>query len=270
MQSETCLMPPTSHPLGDYMSWVKASGAAPETLRLRRYYLQRLADVYAPIPLTELTPLQLTDYLAYDRWSAETRKSARSAVRSYYRWALDMEIISRDPSRKLPPVRIPAGKPRPTPESIFEDALSGADRRERLMILLAGYAGLRRAEIARIHTDHISGGELRVNGKGGRVRIVPLHPRILNELRAVSPGYVFPGQISGHLSPGHVGVLIKRLLGPDWTTHTLRHRFATRAYAAERDLLAVQTLLGHSKPETTRRYTAIPDGALHAAVLAVG
>jgi len=50
--------------------------------------------------------------------------------------------------------------------------------------------------------------------------------------------------------------------------HTLRHRYASRAYAGTRDLRAVQTLLGHSKPETTLRYTAIPDGGLQAAAAA--
>jgi site-specific recombinase XerD len=59
------------------------------------------------------------------------------------------------------------------------------------------------------------------------------------------------------------------LLGPGWTAHSLRHRFATRAYAGERDLLTVQQLLGHSSVATTQRYTQIPDDALRRAVMAV-
>ena len=51
--------------------------------------------------------------------------------------------------------------------------------------------------------------------------------------------------------------------------HTLRHRFATTAYGVERDLRAVQELLGHSKPETTARYVAVPEGALRTAVAGV-
>lgn len=61
--------------------------------------------------------------------------------------------------------------------------------------------------------------------------------------------------------------VIRRSLGGRYSSHTVRHSFATRAYAQQRDLLAVQTLLGHSKPETTARYTAAPDGALRAAVM---
>jgi len=55
--------------------------------------------------------------------------------------------------------------------------------------------------------------------------------------------------------PGHVGVLLKRLLGPEWSAHTLRHRYGTVTYSHARDLLTVQKLLGHARPETTMRYT---------------
>ena len=48
----------------------------------------------------------------------------------------------------------------------------------------------------------------------------------------------------------------------------LRHRFATQAYNGTHDLRAVQQLLGHSRPETTARYTLTDDDALTAAVLA--
>ena len=73
---------------------------------------------------------------------------------------------------------------------------------------------------------------------------------------AAAGGWLFPGQVDGHLSPDYVGTLLRRLLGRGYSAHTLRHRFASRAYAGTRDLLAVQNLLGHSKPETTQRYIA--------------
>ena len=67
-----------------------------------------------------------------------------------------------------------------------------------------------------------------------------------------------------------VSCVLSQVLPPGWSAHSLRHAFASRAYAGTRDLRAVQTLLGHSKPETTARYTAVPDGALAAAVAAAG
>ena len=60
--------------------------------------------------------------------------------------------------------------------------------------------------------------------------------------------------------------LIARTLPDAWTTHTLRHRFASAAYAADRDIRAVQELLGHASVSTTQIYTAIPAEAARRAV----
>jgi integrase len=134
-------------------------------------------------------------------------------------------------------------------------------------------------------------GVLHVTGKGGRQRIVPVHPTLAEHLAAelelrrqgrtgsgrrlaadrISPDdYLFPGQERGtHAAPWVVGDALADLLGDAWTAHTLRHRFASRAYAATRDIRAVQEMLGHSSPQTTARYTAVPDNAMRDAVLAI-
>ncbi len=66
-------------------------------------------------------------------------------------------------------VRIPAGRPRPAPDDVFAAALSAATGRNRLMLLLAAHAGLRRAEIAQVRRGDLVGRELRVRaGRGGR------------------------------------------------------------------------------------------------------
>ena len=70
-------------------------------------------------------------------------------------------------------------------------------------------------------------------------------------------GYLFPGQIDGHVSPGHVGVLISRLMPEGWSMHKLRHRYASRGYAGTKDIRAVQEALGHASVATTQRYTAV-------------
>ena len=140
------------------------------------------------------------------------------------------------------------------------------------MILLASRLGLRRAEIAQLHTNDLrpglDGWHLRILGKGRKERVLPVVGELRALLEAVPPGYVFPGDYGGHLSPQRVGNLLSRALGPGWTGHTLRHRFATVAYSADRDLYAVQALLGHSTPETTRVYVQLPTTALWDAVAA--
>lgn len=64
-------------------------------------------------------------------------------------------------------------------------------------------------------------------------------------------------------------VHISRLLPDGYAAHTLRHRFATTAYAATHDLFVVAELLGHESVETTEHYVAMPDGRLREATAAV-
>lgn len=256
-------------PVDLFADWLRASGASAETLRLRRHYLRNLAAAFPDRGLLALTQDDLTRFIARSGWAPETRKSARASIRSFYRWGVESGRLDCDPSARLPAVRIPQALPRPAPEDVYVAALAVAIPRDRRMLLLAGSAGLRRAEIARVHTDHLSAdGSLRINGKGGRIRTIPLHPILASDLLSLPRGWVFPGRSGGPMAAASVGAVLKRLLGPNWSGHTLRHRFASRAYLAERDLRAVQTLLGHSKPETTARYTAVPDGALRNAVMA--
>lgn len=65
-----------------------------------------------------------------------------------------------------------------------------------------------------------------------------------------------------------MGARISSLMPPGWSMHSLRHRFATRAYAATRDVYSVQGLLGHASPTTTLVYVQIPDDAMRRAMMA--
>jgi integrase len=150
-------------------------------------------------------------------------------------------------------------------------------------------AGMRRAEIAGLRWDDLTDGRVRVRGKGGKVRVIPLHPDLADELAAErarrdasgfgsgyryageGPGgpWVFPGPQGGPMLPDGLGKTTARALD-GCGVHTLRHRFATRAYVGTRALLAVQQLLGHSKPETTTRYARASTAALTEAVAAAG
>src|SRR5438045_3742893 len=99
--------------------------------------------------------------------------------------------------------------------------------------------------------------------KGRSERVIPLSAFAVAELVPVLPaaGWVFrrmdgrpgpntPGLIS-HLANAHL-----HECGVAASLHQLRHRFATQAYQASRDLRAVQSMMGHTRPETTAGYAA--------------
>lgn len=254
---------------GAWAVWMRAAGRPRSTVGIRTYHVRRLGAAYPLSSPWQLTLDDLAGWLGSHDWSPETRRSHRASLRSFFGWARVTGRIDTSPADLLPAIAPPPGRPRPAPESVLAAALAAGDNRDRLMVSLAAHAGLRRDEIARCHTsDLIRDGDrwaLRVNGKGGRIRDVPLADTMAARIRQMGAGYLFPGKVDGHLSAAYVGKRMSRLLGPGWTAHTLRHRFASMAYAGERDLRAVQALLGHSKPETTSRYTAIPEGAMRAA-----
>lgn len=275
-----------------FVAYMRAAGRSPQTVRLRQHYLERVAvDLAHPSPW-DVRADDLIGWLARPGWKPETRKSARASVAGFYRWAVETGRMTEQdsPARRLPAVGVPRAVARPAPDRVLTPALWQASDRDRLFLMLAAYAGLRRAEIAAVHPKEIDHDtqQLHVTGKGNRERWVPLHAElydaILTELeRRAAGGYgtgyrygryveldgwMFPGRV-GHVTPDVPGRVVARLLGDGWTAHTLRHRFATRAYSAERDLRAVQELLGHSKPETTARYVQTPPDAMRRAVAAV-
>lgn len=248
--------------LQHYETAMRAAGRADGTIRLHLHYLRRLAD-QQPRPWS-VTTEQLQAFLAPAHWSPETRKSARGAVRSFYRWGHGSGRCEDDPALELASVHVPPGIPRPTPEHLVRQLL-GRDGRIGFMAMLAAYCGLRRGEIAQVHVDDLVGDELLVHGKGGKIRTVPVVDARLLALLSSLDGWAFPNGLGSHLSAGHVGRLLSNALPAGWTAHTLRHRCGTRAYAATRDLFAVQQLLGHSRPETTQRYVLLPGDAVRAA-----
>lgn len=148
-------------------------------------------------------------------------------------------------------------------------ALRKATDGERLMLRLGAECGLRRLEIAKVHSRDVMrdlvGWSLVVVGKGDKQRIVPIGDDLALLIRSAH-GYCFPGRWSRHVESSYIGRRLSTLLGDGWTAHSLRHRYATTTYAATRDPLLVSKLLGHASVETTQRYIAMPDDRLRAAV----
>lgn len=257
--------------LGAYERELVAGNIAESSRALRLYHLRRFACDHAEVAPAEVTRAMLIDWLAGHDWAAETRRSYRASLRRFFGWARAAGHLEADPAVTLPMIKPPRALPRPAPDTAVAAGLAGAEARVRLMIELLAATGLRRGELARVHTSDVlpdlEGYALRVLGKGGHVRVVPLPTHLARQITAAE-GYMFPGAIDGHLSARRVGELVSEALPDGWTAHTLRHRFATRAYAASHDLRAVQELLGHAKPETTAIYTLVQPDRLRAVAAA--
>jgi len=212
----------------------------------------------------------LIEWCGEQAWAQETRRGRTNTYRGFWKWAKQHAGL-RNAAKHLPSVKSPPGVPRPAPDRIYMKALMRSDVRTRLILRLAAEIGLRRGEIALVHTENdlvedLVGWSLYVHGKGGRSRVVPLTDGIARELLTLDHGWAFPGRIGGHLSPRRVGELATAALDGERTLHTLRHRFATRTYQVDRDVFAVQELLGHASPATTRRYVQTDRSRLRALV----
>jgi integrase len=257
-------------PVEDYRLFLIAGGQSLETARLRVGWVRRFARAVDVGPW-DVTDEMVIRWSAGHTWSAETRRSAHDSVRGFYTWATRAGRCEAAP--RIPSVRRSIGTPHPADDRSVDLALSSSDPRVVLMVRLAAEAGLRRGEVARVHSrDLVSdllGRSLVVHGKGGKDRVVPLTESLADAVASAGAGWVFPGQDHGHLSPAWVGKLVGRALPAGVTMHALRHRFASYAYAETTNLVGVQRLLGHSSPDTTLRYVLVPDATLRTVVEAV-
>lgn len=266
-----------------YLQTLAAIGRPATTIGLRRSHLARLARTINTTP-GAVTEGQLTAWFAAQPgWkSAETRRSYRNTIHDFYKWAYQNRRIKLpDILDALPTVPSPKAAPRPTPEFVVRESIDGSDSRVALMLRLAAENGLRRAEVAQVHTDDVGWSaaglpQLQVHGKGNKIRIIPISEDMAAAIlqgaaghtdSAPSTGWLFPGQVDGHLSPRYVGKLCTKAMPGIWTLHTMRHRFAAQAYRATRNLRAVQELLGHESVATTQRYVPVDDDEMRLAMM---
>lgn len=258
-----------------FIEYKRAAGCSEETLKTRRYQLRRFA-VSCGVGPESADMGHVTAALAACR-SQSTRKNLRNCLVTFFRWCRMAGVRYDDPTGALPNMRQPQPHPKPCPDGFIDDAFQHANDGERLMLSLAAEYGLRRGEIAKVHSDDVitsgAGHSLIVRGKGDKQRIIPIRADTAERLQAAH-GYVFPGRWGGHVEESYVSRHVSALLPDGYSAHKLRHRFATVAYAASHDMLGVSRALGHSTTEVTEHYVALPDdslcGLVNAAAMDVG
>ncbi|MFN3911569.1 tyrosine recombinase XerC [Hyphomonas sp.] len=210
-----------------------------------------------------------------------------SSIKALYRWLgrahgiENAEIGYLQGPRRTPrlprPVSIEAAKDILHEAETEPDAEPWVAARDVAVLSLLYGGGLRISEALGLTGAHVPAPErLRVTGKGGKVRIVPLIAPVreaIDDYARICPyaltrsGALFRGVKGGPLSPRIIQARMQMLRGilglPETATpHALRHAFATHLLGNGADLRAIQTLLGHASLSTTQVYTAVDSSRL--------
>nr|WP_242070287.1 tyrosine recombinase XerC [Tabrizicola soli] len=287
------MAPALGQALADWLAQLAAlEGAAPNTIAAYRRDVARYLVFLAQHQggTGGLARVAATSQADLRAWMAEERAQglssrslarALSAVKTFTAWAADRSGAEATTVLSARSPRYRRTLPRPLTEDgasamldeIGQDARADwiVARDTAIATLLYGL-GLRISEaLALTGADHPLPQSLRVTGKGGRTRIVPVIPAAAEAVAAyaalcphdlVPSDPLFRGARGGPVNPRLIQAAMERArlrlgLPASATPHALRHSFATHLLAAGGDLRAIQELLGHASLSTTQGYTAV-------------
>ncbi|HEY3397252.1 MAG TPA: site-specific tyrosine recombinase XerD [Armatimonadota bacterium] len=228
----------------------------------------------------------LTDYLTRLRTSQRLapRSISRklSSIRGLHRFLVREGLSTQDPTANLDSIQLPQRLPHVLSLEQCRQLLHAPDlaasrgRRDAAMITLMYATGLRVSELVGLQISSLDfrQGQVRVRGKGGKTRLVPvaepaleLVRRYLKTDRNESPGAalspaLFLTDRGGPMTRQNFFALLKRYLAAaglprETSPHTLRHSFATHLLQGGADLRVIQELLGHASLSTTEIYTHV-------------
>jgi len=239
--------------------------------------------------LNRLTPHQLRGFMASRRASGACSRSLSrsiSALRSFFRFLERASLLKNRAVLAIALPKVPVSLPRPMTVPKTQDVIQESDEahkrghprwvgaRDNAALLLLYGAGLRISEalaLSRRDAPLPPRDILRIKGKGGKERLVPVLPAIqqsveryltLCPFHLAEDGPLFVGMKGGRLSPRILQLLIARMrealgLPASATPHALRHSFATHLLGSGADLRSIQELLGHASLSTTQIYTEV-------------
>ncbi len=249
--------------------------------------------------LGEVKVTHLRAFLAEEqkrRPAVSSQARSTAALKCFFRFLVEEERLVRDPAL---PLRTPKKREalpdvltmgelerllvQPGRDELWERRFYGKPERDRLLLALMSYAGLRRSELLGLDWDDVdlSRRLLRVRkAKGGRERTIPIHP-------ALAPLFadyyatrvplleqaVFVGVQGNRLHYTQLGQVFRHYVDASGvnerkrvTPHTLRHVFASELLHAGANLRQIQELLGHKHLDSTQRYTRVNAHELRGAI----
>jgi integrase/recombinase XerC len=275
--------------------WQRDLGAvrrlAPKTLEAYQRDLGQFlgflnAHAGGTVTLATLRELRAADIRAFlaarrnDSLGSRSLARALSALKSFFGYLERNGILATEALNTVRTPKLPKSLPKALTVAEAKATIATTDEledkpwvaaRDMAVISLCYGAGLRIAEALSLTRADLETSTLRVTGKGGKTRMVPLITPVRRaietylELSPFHPGAdepMFRGEKGGVLSPRLIQLRLQQLRGalglpPSATPHALRHSFATHLLGKGGDLRMIQELLGHASLSSTQIYTAI-------------
>ena len=247
------------------------------TLSAYKREILRFAD-FLQKPLAQATPQDVTAFISKLRHKDLSSKSIQrnlSAIRSFYSYLLDQEIITTNPATiaRSPKVKRRLPKVLDTDQAarlLDFQPQNAKEKLDKAIIELLYGSGLRLMEVIGLSIKDLdlAAGFVTVLGKGNKVRQVPLGRlciKALDEWLTEHPSIatdapLFPSKNGQPISPRTIQKRLKDIaviqLGDNSLhPHMLRHSYATHMLESSGDLRGIQELLGHNDISTTQIYT---------------
>jgi integrase/recombinase XerD len=242
--------------------------------------------------ITDVVAVTLADVSAYLQslatraekpLTASSQSRTLSSIRGFHKFLVEESVLENDVTVDLSPPKLPKRLPKAISIDQMAALLTAVEGdeesrvRDRALLELLYATGARITEAVSLNVDDVSGedGIIRLRGKGGKERIVPVGSFARAALEAylirVRPLYSAKGSSTPALFLGPRGARVSRQmawliireageraqLGIELSPHTFRHSFATHLLAGGADVRVVQELLGHASVATTQIYTLV-------------